>query len=156
MSLHHDALQYLRELDRILVSSDPTVRDAFKQAIVLSMVAEQDSVFTGPLEKMFWELTELRRDVESLKMAGARGSTYWTDSTYTSVKNSPNWGVTTATTGGLPSLSIEEIANLTNKLYSLPMTMPNDKTVMPASPTDADAFTMFDPDTGDSMSVKYK
>ena len=136
MALQTDVAEHLRNLDQILASNDPTVWDAFKQAVVLSKVAAQDSVLTGPLEKMFWELQEMRREIDQLKVESVnreRG-TYWSPNTYSSPntydhgRNYGNWGITT----------------------------PNDKTVVAASPTDADAFTMFDPDTGDSMSVKYK
>ena len=136
MALQTDVVENLRNLDQILVSHDPTVQDAFKQAVVLSKVAEQNSVLTGPLEKMFWELQEMRREIEQLKVESVnreRG-TYWSPNTYSSPntydhgRNYGNWGITT----------------------------PNDKTVVAASPTDLDAFTMFDPDTGDSISVKYK
>ena len=136
MALQTDVAEHLRNLDQILASNDPTVWDAFKQAVVLSKVAAQDSVLTGPLEKMFWELQEMRREIDQLKVESVnreRG-TYWSPNTYGSPntydhgRNYGNWGITT----------------------------PNDKTVVAASPTDLDAFTMFDPDTGDSMSVKYK
>ena len=136
MALQTDVAEHLRNLDQILASNDPTVWDAFKQAVVLSKVAAQDSVLTGPLEKMFWELQEMRREIDQLKVESVnreRG-TYWSPNTYSSPntydhgRNYGNWGITT----------------------------PNDKTVVAASPTDLDAFTMFDPDTGDSMSVKYK
>ena len=130
MALQTDVAEHLRNLDQVLASNDPTVWDAFKQAAVLSKVAEQNSVLTGPLEKMFWELQEMRREIEQLKVESVnreRG-TYWSPNTYERGRNYGNWGITT----------------------------PNDKTVVAASPTDLDAFTMFDPDTGDSMSVKYK
>jgi hypothetical protein len=55
------------------------------------------------------------------------------------------------------TLTPEQIAELTDIMYRNPVTTSTTSgTVMPASPTDSDAFTMFDPDTGDSMSVKYK
>jgi hypothetical protein len=130
MALQTDVAEHLRNLDQILASNDPTVWDAFKQAVVLSKVAAQDSVLTGPLEKMFWELQEMRREIDQLKVESVnreRG-TYWSPNTYDHGRNYGNWGITT----------------------------PNDKTVVAASSTDLDAFTMFDPDTGDSMSVKYK
>ena len=158
MALQTDVLENLRNLDQILVSHDPTVQDAFKQAVVLSKVAEQNSVLTGPLESMFWELQEMRREVEMLKVNRyqEKPSEYWSPNTYERGRNYGNWGITTDTTGGLPSLTIEDINNLSDSYYTNPITTPNDRTVMPASPTDLDAFTMFDPDTGDSMSVKYK
>ena len=130
MALQTDVVEHLRNLDQVLASNDPTVWDAFKQAVVLSKVAAQDSVLTGPLEKMFWELQEMRREIEQLKndVVTRERSTYWSKDTYERGRNYGNWGITT----------------------------PNDKTVVAASPTDLDAFTMFDPDTGDSISVKYK
>ena len=60
-----------------------------------------------------------------------------------------NWGITNIS-GPYPSMTVEDIEKLQS--YNISTT----GTVMPASPTDADAFTMFDPDTGDSMTVKYK
>jgi hypothetical protein len=160
MALQTDVCEQLRELDQVLASHDPTVQDAFKQAVVLSKVAELNPATQqpGPLEKMFWELTELRREVEMLKFNRyqEKPSDYWSPNTYERGRNYGNWGITTDNTGGLPSLTIEDINNLSDSYYTNPITTPNDRTVMPASPTDLDAFTMFDPDTGDSMSVKYK
>lgn len=159
MALQTDVAEHLRNLDQVLASNDPTVWDAFKQAVVLSKVAAQDSVLTGPLEKMFWELQEMRREIDQLKVESVnreRG-TYWSPTTYERGRNYGNWGITTATGSlDLPSLTVEDIANLTHTYYPNPLATQNDKTVVPASPTDSDAFTMFDPDTGDSMSVKYK
>jgi hypothetical protein len=149
-------VEQLRELDAVLASRDPTVLDAFKQAIVLSKVAAQDSIKTGPLERMFWELQEMRRELDQLKVetVNRERGTYWSKDTYERGRNYGNWGITTST--AMSPLTIDDIANLTDELYKNPITTPNDRTVVPASPTDLDAFTMFDPDTGDSMSVKYK
>ena len=146
----NEVLEELKNLDQVLASHDPTVQDAFKQAIVLSKVAAQDSIKTGPFEKMFWELQEMRRELDQLKsdtITRERG-TYWSKDTYERGRNYGNWGITTSTT--LPPLTIDDIEKLQS--YSIPTS----GTVVPASPTDLDAFTMFDPDTGDSMSVKYK
>ena len=151
MALQTDVAEHLRNLDQVLASNDPTVWDAFKQAVVLSKVAAQDSVLTGPLEKMFWELTELRREVEMLKFNRyqEKPSDYWSPNTYERGRNYGNWGITNIS-GPYPSMTVEDIEKLQS--YNISTT----GTVMPASPTDADAFTMFDPDTGDSISVKYK
>ena len=151
MALQTDVVENLRNLDQILTSHDPTVQDAFKQAVVLSKVAEQNSVLTGPLEKMFWELQEMRREIEQLKNDAVtrERSTYWSDKTYERGRNYGNWGFTT-TTNTVPTLSAEDIAKIQQGYGS------NGGIVTSASPTDSDAFTMFDPDTGDSMSVKYK
>ena len=147
----NEVLEELKNLDQVLASHDPTVQDAFKQAVVLSKVAEQNSVLTGPLEKMFWELQEMRREIEQLKNNAVTGerSTYWSKDTYERGRNYGNWGFTT-TTNTVPTLSAEDIAKI-QQGYG-----PNGGIVTSASPTDSDAFTMFDPDTGDSMSVKYK
>ena len=151
-----DLIEQLQDLDAVLASRDPTVLDAFKQAIVLSKVAAQDSIKTGPLEHMWRELTELRRELDQIKFetVNRERGTYWSPKTYEQGRNYGNWGITTSTT--MSPLTIDDIANLTDELYKNPITTPNDRTVVPASPTDLDAFTMFDPDTGDSMSVKYK
>ena len=153
MALQTDVVENLRNLDQILTSHDPTVQDAFKQAVVLSKVAELNPATQqpGPLEKMFWELTELRREVEMLKFNRyqEKPSDYWSPNTYERGRNYGNWGFDINTTP-LPRMTIEDIEKL--QPYNIPIS----GTVMPASPTDLDAFTMFDPDTGDSMSVKYK
>jgi hypothetical protein len=168
--VRNDLIERLRDLDAVLLSRDPTVIDAFKQAIVLTKVAE-DSMHinpVGPLEQMWRELSELRQAIEILKKDilytnSRQTGTYWSPSTYEQGRNYGNWGVYTTTTAddrmsgysAVATLSEEQIAELTNDLYKNTTTSTSG-TVMPASPTDSDAFTMFDPDTGDSMSVKYK
>lgn len=153
MALQTDVCEQLRELDQVLASHDPTVQDAFKQAVVLSKVAESNPATKqpGPLEKMFWELQEMRRELDQLKSdtVTRERSTYWSKDTYERGRNYGNWGLDINTTP-LPRMTIEDIEKLQ------PYSMPTSGMVMPASPTDADAFTMFDPDTGDSMTVKYK
>jgi len=168
MALQTDVAELLRDIDQVLLSNDPTVKDALKQAVVLSKVAEQINI-RGPLEKMFWELQELRRELDQLKTEVSFGNmnrdrgAYWSPKTYEQGRNYGNWGVYTTTTAddrisgysAVATLSEEQIAELTKDLYKNTTTATTG-TVMPASPTDSDAFTMFDPDTGDSMSVKYK
>ena len=153
MALQTDVCEQLRELDQVLASHDPTVQDAFKQAVVLSKVAESNPATKqpGPLEKMFWELQEMRREIEMLKVNRyqEKPSDYWSPNTYERGRNYGNWGSTNIS-GPYPSMTVEDIEKLQS--YNISTT----GTVMPASPTDADAFTMFDPDTGDSMTVKYK
>lgn len=151
-------VEQLRELDAVLTSRDPTVLDAFKQAVVLSKVVENINA-RGPLETMFWELQEMRRELDQLKVDAVnkdRG-TYWSKDTYERGRNYNNWGITTMPYTPNVTLTDEQIAELTDIMYRNPVTTSTTSgTVMPASPTDSDAFTMFDPDTGDSMSVKYK
>jgi hypothetical protein len=151
-------VEQLRELDAVLSSRDPTVLDAFKQAVVLSKVVENINA-RGPLEQMFWELQEMRRELDQLKADAVnkdRG-TYWSKDTYERGRNYGNWGLNTTPYMPTATLTPEQIAELTDIMYRNPVTTSTTSgTVMPASPTDADAFTLFDPDTGDSMSVKYK
>jgi len=151
-------VEQLRELDAVLASRDPTVLDAFKQAVVLSKVVENINA-RGPLEQMFWELQEMRRELDQLKVDAVnkdRG-TYWSKDTYERGRNYGNWGLNTTPYTPNVTLTDEQIAELTDIMYRNPVTTSTTSgTVMPASPTDLDAFTMFDPDTGDSMSVKYK
>jgi hypothetical protein len=151
-------VEQLRELDAVLSSRDPTVLDAFKQAVVLSKVVENINA-RGPLEQMFWELQEMRRELDQLKVDAVnkdRG-TYWSKDTYERGRNYNNWGITTMPYTPNVTLTDDQIAELTDIMYRNPVTTSTTGgTVMPASPTDSDAFTMFDPDTGDSMSVKYK
>jgi len=168
MALQTDVAELLRDIDQVLLSNDPTVKDALKQAVVLSKVAEQINT-RGPLEKMFWELQELRRELDQLKTEVSFGNmnrdrgAYWSPKTYEQGRNYGNWGVYTTTTAddrmsgysAVATLTDEQLTELTNDLYKNTTTATSG-TVMPASPTDLDAFTMFDPDTGDSMSVKYK
>jgi hypothetical protein len=151
-------VEQLRELDAVLSSRDPTVLDAFKQAVVLSKVVENINA-RGPLETMFWELQEMRRELDQLKVDAVnkdRG-TYWSKDTYEHGRNYGNWGLNTTPYIPTATLTPEQIAELTDIMYRNPVTTSTTGgTVVPASPTDSDAFTMFDPDTGDSMSVKYK
>ena len=113
MALQTDVAEHLRNLDQILASNDPTVWDAFKQAVVLSKVAAQDSVLTGPLEKMFWELQEMRREVEMLKVNRyqEKPSDYWSPNTYERGRNYGNWGITNIS-GPYPSMTVEDIEKL--------------------------------------------
>jgi hypothetical protein len=157
----NDLVQQLRDLDQVLTSRDPTVIDAFKQAIVLTKVAEDSMNINpvGPLEQMWRGLQDMRRELDQLKADAVnkdRG-TYWSKDTYERGRNYGNWGLNTTPYMPTATLTPEQIAELTDIMYRNPVTTSTTSgTVMPASPTDLDAFTMFDPDTGDSMSVKYK
>jgi hypothetical protein len=157
-------IEQLRELDAVLMSNDPTVKDAFKQAVVLTKVVEDSMNINpvGPLEHMGRELQDMRREIDKLKNninfdnISRQTGTYWSAQTYERGRNYDNWGLTTNSIAQLPQLSAEEISALVNDTYYGNITVSNSGMVTPASPTDSDAFTLFDPDTGDSMSVKYK
>ena len=110
---------------------------------------------------MWRELQNMRRELDQLKIDAVnkdRGS-YWSPGTYDQGRNyNGNWGNSPMPYSPTVTLSDDQIAELTDILHRNPVTTYTspDKTVVAASPTDLDAFTMFDPDTGDSMSVKYK
>lgn len=157
--VRNDLIERLRDIDTVLMSNDPTVKDAFKQAIVLAKVAE-DSMHinpVGPLEHVWRVMQEMRSELDQLKFetVNRERGTYWSKDTYERGRNYGNWGVHTSSYAPITALTPEQITELTNDLYKNTITQTSG-TVMPASPTDSDAFTMFDPDTGDSLSVKYK
>lgn len=156
MAIATKILEQLKRIDQVLMSNDPTVQDAFKQTLVLSAVAEPERSH-GPLEQMFWEMHSLRREIEQFKvdLVNKDRGYYWSPKVYDENKNLNDWIVKTS--GTIPMLDVDQIAELQKTYYKNAfVTSKDDNKVVAASPTDVDAFTMFDPDTGDSMSVKYK
>ena len=141
----NDDLELLRNLDKVLTSKSDTALDALRQAIVLSTVAEEDSIVTGPLTRMFIELQNIKTELQYMKVKESTGmgtpSTYWTTNTTGGMGYTGSLGATSAI-GSTTSYAYDNV-------YS-------GGYVMPASPTDPDAFVLTDPDTGDSLSVKYK
>ena len=152
--LQTDVLEALQQIDKVLTSKDPTVTDAFQQALVLTKVVEPDRINFGPLEQMWRELVEIRREVEQLKREASRYPTQgnWTTYTTTTADTSGYWREPDLTNYGM----VNSIGTLTTEEVEKYLRYPIDTTVVPASPTEPGAFTMFDPDTGDSLSVKYK
>jgi hypothetical protein len=149
-----DVLEALQQIDKVLTSKDPTVVDAFQQALVLTKVVEPDRIKFGPLEQMWRELVEMRRELEQLKRETARytATGSWNTYTTTTADTSGYWREPDLTNYGATG----SIGKLTNEEIEKYLRYPIDTTVVPALPTEPNAFTMFDPDTGDSMSVKYK
>jgi len=143
--LDSNVLDLLKGLDALLVSKDPTVIDAFTQAFVLSKIAEPNGL-QGPLQKMYYELCSLRRELDQLKWDMEARQKRSVDGT-TWVSPYPYYTTTTADT----SRYWRE-----PEIYGKSGYLIKDTTVEAASPTDPDAFVLTDPDTGDSMSVKYK
>jgi hypothetical protein len=140
--LDTNVLDLLKGLDAVLVSRDPTVIDAFTQALVLSKIAEPNGLH-GPLQKMYFELCSIRRELDKLKWDMEARQQRSVDGTKW-VSPYPSYTTTTADLSGYwrePNMYFGGI---------------KDTTVEAASPTDPDAFVLTDPDTGDSMSVKYK
>ena len=152
--LQTDVLEALQQIDKVLTSKDPTVTDAFQQALVLTKVVEPDRINFGPLEQMWRELVEIRRELEHLKReaTGYPRTNSWNTYTTTTADTSGYWREPDLTNYGM----VNSIGTLTQEEVEKYLRYPIDTTVVPASPTEPGAFTMFDPDTGDSMSVKYK
>ena len=152
--LQTDVLEALQQIDKVLTSKDPTVTDAFQQALVLTKVVEPDRINFGPLEQMWRELVEIRRELEHLKReaTGYPRTGSWNTYTTTTADTSGYWREPDLTNYGM----VNSIGTLTTEEVEKYLRYPIDTTVVPASPTEPGAFTMFDPDTGDSMSVKYK
>ena len=146
----NDDLELLHSLDRVLMSKSDTALDALRQAIVLSTVAEEDSITTGPLTRMFIELQNLKRVIELEKVNRYQNTpgTYWTTNTMGGSLYS------TGTIGSIGAVGTVGSMDSTQSYAYDPVY--SGGYVMPASPTDPDAFVLTDPDTGDSMSVKYK
>jgi len=143
--LDTNVLDLLKGLDAVLVSRDPTVIDAFTQALVLSKIAEPNGLH-GPLQKMYYELCSIRRELDQLKWdMEARQQRSVDGAKWVSPYSSY-----TTTTADLSGYWREP------EIYGKSGYFIKDTTVEAASPTDPDAFILTDPDTGDSMSVKYK
>jgi hypothetical protein len=102
---------------------------------------------------MWRELVEIRRELEQLKREVAFPTQRsWNTYTTTTADTSGYWREPDLTNYGM----VNSIGTLTQEEVEKYLRYPIDTTVVPASPTEPGAFTMFDPDTGDSMSVKYK
>lgn len=149
--LDSNVLDLLKGLDAVLVSRDATVIDAFTQALVLSKIAEPNGLH-GPLQKMYYELCSLRRELDQLKWDMEARQKRSVDGT-TWVSPYPYYTTTTADTSGY--WREPDIYGM-GRLTGVGLNPLKDTTVEAASPTDPDAFILTDPDTGDSMSVKYK
>ena len=149
-------VKMLKKLDRVLMSNDPTVIDALKQAMVLTEVSDQHDPFyiypVGPLESLHSKVENLSNKLDILI-----ANRYQTGSgTYTSNTTGAYWSEPEYGAAG----SYSHVGKISVQDYMMQevsaITAPNDREVMPASPTEEGAFVLFDPDTGDSMSVKYK
>lgn len=76
-------LELLRRIDRLFSSDNPTVTDLIEQALVASMVTDDDGLNYGPVEMMYHELVRLRTDINQLRgeISNNRTGSYWSDST---------------------------------------------------------------------------
>lgn len=147
-------VKMLKKLDRVLMSNDPTVVDALKQAMVLTEISDQHDPFyiypVGPLESLHSRVENLSNKLNILITNRYQTGTYTSNNTG-SYWSEPEYGA-------VPSY--DQINKISIQDYMMQgvsaITAPNDREVVPASPTEEGVFVLFDPDTGDSMSVKYK
>ena len=153
-------VKMLKKLDRVLMSNDPTVIDALKQAMVLTEISDDHDPHyiypVGPLESLHNKLEHISNKLDML-MANRYQTgtgTYYTTNTTGSYWSEPGYGA-------VGSISIQDYMMQEVGIGANGSSEPLDAykkytDVMPASPTEEGAFVLFDPDTGDSMSVKYK
>ena len=149
-------VKMLKKLDRVLMSNDPTVIDALKQAMVLTEVSDQHDPFyiypVGPLESLHSRVENLSNKLDILITNRYQTGT----GTYTSNTTGAYWSEPVYGAAG----SYNHVGKISVQDYMMQevsaITAPNDREVVPVSPTEEGAFVLFDPDTGDSMSVKYK
>lgn len=160
-------VKMLKKLDRVLMSNDPTVIDALKQAMVLTEVSDHHDPFyiypVGPLESMYSRIENLSNKLDMMMVNRYQTGTYTSNNTG-SYWSEPGYGAVGSTGYGAIDAagSYNHVGKINVQDYNYMMqefsaiTAPNDREVVPASPTEEGAFVLFDPDTGDSLSVKYK
>ena len=149
-------VKMLKKLDRVLMSNDPTVIDALKQAMVLTEVSDQHDPFyvypVGPLESLHNKLEHISNKLDMLMSNRYQTGTYTSNNTG-SYWSEPGYGAA-GSYNHVGKISVQDYNYMMQEVSAI--TAPNDRTVIPAAPTEEGSFVLFDPDTGDSMSVKYK
>ena len=152
-------VKMLKKLDRVLMSNDPTVIDALKQAMVLTEVSDHHDPFyiypVGPLESMYSRIENLsnKLDIMMKNSYQTATGTYYSTNTTGSYWSEPGYGAA-GSYNHVGKISVKDYNYMMQEVSAI--TAPNDREVVPASPTEEGAFVLFDPDTGESMSVKYK
>ena len=156
-------IELLRKLDRLLTSDNPTVMDALKQALVLSDVAAEESddseLDNGPLVTMYEELRRVKIELQYMRAKDQQplgGDYRWTNTTGYD-PNHPWFGTGTGYTMTSTTGAIGAVGSIGDIFVNYP-TGNNGMSglVESALPSDPDHFVLTDPDTGASMSVKYK
>ncbi len=171
--LTNEDVEYLRKLDALFTSDNETVKDLIDQAITVQGIVDPDkkaAAHFGPFQKLIFQLqnmnttiARLERDIATIQRSmplGGVGGGYWPNTHPTTVWTSPatvplggQYMPGTAYTMASSSsygLTQEELKDLIGNI-SLSGT-----TVEPADPNDPDAYSLYDPDTGDTMTVKSK
>lgn len=175
----------LKILDKILTSGNPTVEDMLNQTLVLAEVSNEEEEKTdyvghqaGPIEQLINDITNLQSRLQNLEMqinnmvmnrqytttgypTTSPGTISYPGAVWTGGTSSAAgtyWGPTTSdhTYGGTgysynvtyPSVS-ETLSDITLGGYK-------STAVTEALKSDPDSWDLIDPDTGDTMTVKYK
>lgn len=150
-------VKMLKKLDRVLMSNDPTVIDALKQAMVLTEVSDQHDPFyiypVGPLESLHSRVENLSNKLEMMVNRYQTGT--YTSNNTGAYWSEPGYGAAYNHVGkiSVQDYMMQEASVIADEKY---VDRFSNSLVQPASPTEEGAFVLFDPDTGDSMSVKYK
>ncbi len=166
--LTNEDVDYLRKLDALFTSDNETVKDLIDQAITVQGIVDPDkkaAAHFGPFQKLLFQLqhmnttiSRLERDISALQRSMPLGGggywpntnppTVWTGPA-TSPYLSPGTSYTMASSSSY-GLTQEELKDLIGNI-SLDRTH-----VVAADPEDPEAFDLYDPDTGDTMTVKSK
>ncbi len=168
--LTNEDLDYLRKLDALFTSDNETVKDLIDQAITVQGIVDPDKKAAaqfGPFQKLVFQLqhmnniiSRLERDIAALQrnMPIGGGGGYWPNTNPPTV-----WGPTTVPLGSPYSpgtsytMSSSSSYGLTQEeLKDLIGNISLSGSVVPADPSDPDAYSLYDPDTGDTMTVKSK
>jgi hypothetical protein len=172
----------LEQLDRLLMSDDPSVRDLVDQALVMQSLIQPDPKELVPSDGVFVQMLNTIVSLEAklreleLEMITKRNppSRPIGNPGYINTTNTP-WQPTvtlpgtggwnpgsqwqgTASAGDINKYGYDNLGMLTvEQIQALSQSMSSQaKTATPAAADDEDAINLFDPDTGSSMLVKLK
>ena len=169
--LTNEDLDYLRKLDALFTSDNETVKDLIDQAITVQGIVDPDKKAAaqfGPFQKLVFQLQFMNTTIHALRDIAALqrnmpiggGGGYWPNTNPPTVWNSsstvplgspysPGTSYTMGSSSSSYGLTQEELKELIGNI-SL------SGSVVPADPNDPDAYSLYDPDTGDIMTVKSK
>jgi hypothetical protein len=63
----NELTQVMKMLDKIITSNRPEIKEAFRELLIISTLAEQGGDLAGPLESLMHEVKRLRQEVEILR-----------------------------------------------------------------------------------------
>lgn len=173
--LTNEDVEYLKKLDSLFTSDNETVKDLIDQAIVVQAMIDPDGKAEakfGPFQKLVFQMNNMANQIERLnhdlillqQRIQSNHAGYWPNTigypqtqptVWTTTNNTPGrWSVgsTGAVVGDMSqSLDPEYIKDLIANIELSAST-----TVTPADLGDTGAYSLYDPDTGDTMVVKSK